>query len=298
MSLLSAIFAIAAALLFAQSASLQQSTARATALDSSTNGALAVLRSLLRQPRWLAGLAANVGGFVAHAAALRYGPLAPVQALLVVQLMFALPLAARRRRISLLPRDWVGTAIVCAGLVVLVTRPLTHGSIRPGALPPWLLGASGAVALLAAAATRVPVRHTQGRAAFYGIAAGVCSATTAVLTAVGVARLPHLSWPVFVIAATTLASGGLAQAAFASGSLPTALTSMTITDPVCSYLATGWLFLSVKHVTPWPLTIAGALVAVGIGILADSPTLHDERDSSGERSDRTDPDQPTSERVA
>ncbi|NUS42986.1 MAG: DMT family transporter [Mycobacteriaceae bacterium] len=275
---LSGIFAIVAALLFALSASLQQTAARGEALTGPRRSPARFLLDLVRQRRWLAGMAANLAGFGVHAVALRLGAIPVVQALLVAQLLFALPLAAFRRRIRLLRRDWTGTALVCVGLIVLVMQHISHETLRSQRLAPVLLGVAGLVALIAAAASCIPVRHTQNRAALFGIGAGCCSAMTAVLVVVGTEALPLITWPLLAIALSTLVSGLFAQAAFASGSLPTAFTAMTITDPVVSYLATAVLFVTATRPNPLQLVVAAVLVTAGVVLLANSPTLHDERD--------------------
>lgn len=172
MTALSFVFAIVAALLFALSASLQQSAARSTALAAPRRSPLiapfVLIGKLLRQPVWLTGLGANIVGFVAHAGALRLGPIPVVQALLVTQLLFALPLAAARRRLRPLRRDWTGTALVCAGLVVLVVQHVPHGEVQRPALPYGLAAVLGSVALIVSVTIRIPLRRTQTRAALLG----------------------------------------------------------------------------------------------------------------------------------
>jgi hypothetical protein len=80
------------------------------------------------------------------------------------------------------------------------------------------------------------------------------------------------------IPVTTVIGGILTQEAFAHGSLPTALTTMTVTDPVLSYAAALTLFAAAARPHPIPLAGAAVLVLGGVALLANSPTLHDERD--------------------
>uniref|UniRef100_UPI002454F59C DMT family transporter n=1 Tax=Nocardia wallacei TaxID=480035 RepID=UPI002454F59C len=131
--------ALPAALLFAVSAAWQQGSVRGAALAvESASGPLAVAgiaRTLLTNRRWLLGQACSAAGFLCHAVALRYGSISTVQALLVVQLLFALPFAARRRRIRLLARDWAGTVAVCCGLTMLVAQSVPVGPVRADRLP-------------------------------------------------------------------------------------------------------------------------------------------------------------------
>ncbi|MCX4098652.1 DMT family transporter [Nocardia sp. alder85J] len=280
---LSAALALVSSLLFATSASLQQSSARKAALaDPDATRFLAVAgiaRTLVTSRRWLAGQVASVAGFASHAAALRYGALPMVQALLVVQLLFALPLAARRRGRPLLRRDWAGTVAVCCGLALLIAQGVPHGHVRVAALPEAGGVILAAVALLLIASRTV--RSPQMRSALTAMAAGCCVSTTAVVTAIAVPALPHLTWALLGIPVTTTIGAILTQEAFARGSLPTALTTMTITDPTLSYLAGMTLFAVGTRPRPVPLLFAGAIVITGIVLLANSPTLHDERDPDG-----------------
>ncbi|MEV6323857.1 DMT family transporter [Nocardia sp. NPDC051787] len=123
--------ALLAAFLFAVSAALQQGAARQAATDSGQGRFLliaTIARRVITDHRWLAGQGANVAGFAVHAVALRFGGIAVVQALLVVQLLFALPLAAVRRGRRLLARDRAGTTAVCAGLILLVAQGVSAQS--------------------------------------------------------------------------------------------------------------------------------------------------------------------------
>lgn len=296
--------ALLAAMLFAVSAALQQGAARRAAGAAGQGRWLTIigiLRTLLTDRRWLAGQGANVAGFVVHAVALRIGAIAVVQALLVVQLLFALPLAAARRgratevvaqrdrggphraamntarrRRGLLVRDWVGTALVCGGLILLVGQGVPpHSGVRLTLLPGAAVGVVVVIAVLIGLARLV--RSTQLRSALAAIAAGCCFASTAVLVVAATAALPQPSWALLGIPVTTVAGGLLAQEAYARGSLPTALTAMTITDPVLSYAAGMTLFAVAAQPHPVLLAGAAALVIWGVVLLAHSPTLHDER---------------------
>src|SRR6185503_15997502 len=75
----------------------QQSAARSAALAAANSSGLlrifGLLRGLTRNKRWLAGWATNVTGFGFHATALHLGSITVVQAIMVMQLLFALPFA-------------------------------------------------------------------------------------------------------------------------------------------------------------------------------------------------------------
>src|SRR5262245_911537 len=232
MSVASVVLAVCGALLFTASAALQQSAARSAALAAPASAGLlrifSLLNGLVRNKRWLAGWATNVTGFGFHATALHLGSITVIQAIMVTQLLFALPFAVVRRRVRLLPRDWLGTILVCAGLVTLLTQGSPHGTVRRSALPAAVAVAVPTVLLLVVAA-RLLRRHSQLRAALVAVGAGICFCATAVLVVLTTDDLPHITWPLPSILISTLTGGLLAQEAFSSGSLPTALTAMTIT---------------------------------------------------------------------
>jgi hypothetical protein len=290
--MLSVALAVFAAALFAVAGALQHAAARSLAGAGGEPGRrawLPVLRHLsrlVRTPTWVAGFTANILGFLLHAGALHTGSITVVQAILVSQLLMALPLASLRTGQAPLPRDWLGTVAVCTGIGSLV---VLHGAPAAGTAA----GARTGVALIAGAAVTVMVTlvsvarlahaHAQTRTALVGIAAGTGFSVTAALTVVltgTIARDGLTSWPAFALAASAAASGLLVQDAFASGSLPTALTAMTITDPVASWVWGAVVFDATPPTGLWTLlgyAGCGLLIATGVVTLAHSPTLHDER---------------------
>jgi hypothetical protein len=294
--------ALVAALLFAVSATLQQTAARSAnprSTVAATEGAVAttrwdwlpvlgLLRPLFRDPRWLAGWAVNLAGFGLHATALHLGSIVVVQSLLVAQLLFALPMAAFRDRHWPLLRDWFGTAAVCTGLVVLliVRHGVPQTTARRGQTP-YLVAVAALLVVLLVAAARFDRRHAQLRSALVAAGAGVCFSLTAVFVVLVTDDLSRsgpfgalTDWPLYCVAASTVCGGLLVQDAFASGSLPTALTTMTIADPLASFVAGVVLFDVARPSGPVAavgLPAAGLLLATGVILLAFSPTLYDER---------------------
>jgi drug/metabolite transporter (DMT)-like permease len=276
----SVLLAILGAFVFALSAALQHSAARTAGLARPEKTIFGLLRGLVRNKRWLAGWIANVTGFGLHATALHLGTITVVQAVMVVQLLFALPFAVFRKRRWPLGRDWLGSVLVCAGLITLLSQGVPHGEMRHRLLGPAAIVGAGTVAGLIAA-SRLAVRHPQLRTALLSVAAGICFCGTAVLVTLATAELPHIGWALPSIAITTVTGGLLVQQAYASGSLPTAMTATTITDPVVSYIAGAVLFDVTANLDLGLLLVSGGLVAAGVVLLANSPTLHDEHDPVG-----------------
>jgi drug/metabolite transporter (DMT)-like permease len=242
---------------------------------------------------WLLGWVANLVGFAAQAAALHLGSIVIVQALLVTQLLFALPLSALSAGRRPLRRDWLGTVAVCCGLVTLLTvrGDVPQTTARRGEV--WLvLCAAAALILLLLLLSRVATAQ-QYRTAAVAAAAGVCFCLTAVFLVLIGADVPDrglpaglLTWPVPGLCASTVLGMLLVQHAFAAGSLPAAMTAMVITDPVASWIAGSVLFDARPQVSAGVLAGSAAgvgLLALGVVALANSPTLRDESRSPGTR---------------
>lgn len=282
-----------AALLFAASATAQQRAARGAA-DSAPappdeNGvmvALPVLRTMRRLVRdriWLLGTVSNVCGSLAQAAALYFGSVAVVQVLLVTQLIFTLWLSAMwdRRRPALL--ELGSAAAVCAGIAVFLSVPGT--APEAGSVDRWRIlvataCAAGLVALLVAfaAGRRRAVRAVPiavGAAVFFAISAALMKVTTDDLIHRGVPATA-VDWPGYLLAATNVLGFVLEQDAFATGSLSSAVTAMTITNPLVSYFVGVLAFHARFPASPGGLaglTGAGALVALGVAGLGRSPAM-------------------------
>jgi hypothetical protein len=290
----SILLAIVGAFLFAVSAALQQYAASAVPPEEDERPAVlrifGLLRRLTRDPLWLLGWVANVGGFAAQAVALHLGSIVVVQALVVTQLLFALPLGTVPFGRRPLPRDWVGTAAVCAGLVSLLA---TRGDVPQTSAPRshvWSLVAidAGLIGLLVLVSWFVrAVGHH--RTAAIATGAGICISVTAVLVVtVGNDISGHglsgaLGLPLAALCGSTLLSMVLVQEAFAAGTLATALTAMTIADPLASWIAGTVLFDAKPAVSPAALAgsvLALVLIGIGVAVLASSPTLRAARHPS------------------
>ena len=87
---------------------------------------------LARQPAWLLGLTCMIAGFAFQVSALRFGPLALVQPILAIELLFvfgylALLPAARRSGPRVRGRDWLAVAVMCAGISVFLRAAAPSG---------------------------------------------------------------------------------------------------------------------------------------------------------------------------
>src|SRR5262249_56817008 len=95
-------------------AAVQRGVARQTG-DQALRSRL--LWDLVRTPRWVAGVALEAFSFVIQGLALVFGPLTLVQPLAATDVLFALPMIARRQRRRLARQDNLGALTGAAGRV-------------------------------------------------------------------------------------------------------------------------------------------------------------------------------------
>jgi multisubunit Na+/H+ antiporter MnhG subunit len=135
------------------------------------------------------------------------------------------------------------------------------------------------------------------RAATLGVAAGQFFALSAVLTKLTTDDLLHrgvgataLDWPGYALALTTVFGLLLEQSAFASGPLPSALTAMTIVNPVASYLI-GVLAADVAAPNGAgslaAVGLSGLFLVIGIVTLAHSPSVREVAETPGQATAET-----------
>jgi drug/metabolite transporter (DMT)-like permease len=247
--------ALAAAVLYGAGAAVEQR--QAAAAPQSSAGRPRLLLLLARQPLWLLGLAVQIGGFAAHAVALRSGSLATVQmvvsgefvvAVLIVRIWSGRPLGRG---------SWAAALTVVASVVAFLalTSP-GHGHLtaQPG---------HGAAMALAAAATGGPALAAavvglraagRRRAVLLAVAAGLADCCSAVVTMAfshaaghGVAALAT-SWSVYAVAVCGAGTVLLTQTAYQTGRPILTLPIIAAVTPIAS-------------------------VAVGIGLLGETPRI-------------------------
>jgi drug/metabolite transporter (DMT)-like permease len=294
--LLTIVFALMAATAFAFANVIQQRIARVanikhTAADESATSAvpwlpvLAVLGRLMRDKWWMFGWLLNALGFTTHVLALHFGSITVVQATLLIQLVFALLLSAWRHGLRPTVRDWVGVAAILTGIatLVLLRGDVPQNRTTDGALLAYL--AIVVVTIPSLIALGRMAHGRQLRSALVAVAAGVCFCTTAVLVTVLTDRIADygawgwVSWPLAATVVSCMTGTVLVQDSFTTGSMPTAVTTMTIVDPVASAIVGIILFDSVRPagLEAWlGMPLAGALAVLGVILVASSPTLHDE----------------------
>jgi hypothetical protein len=209
--------------------------------------------------------------------------------------MFAVAAAALLRRERPKARDWYGAASVCAGVILVV---LLRGEVTQVAPPRDQVGRAVAGTVVLIAAILVLARGALPahlRSALVAVGAGIAFCTTAILIVVVTGDLARygpigaVSWPVPALALSAVVGSLLVQDSFAGGSLPVALTAMTVTDPLASGVAGVLLFDAAR---PGPATLVGlagaaVLIGLGVGVVANSGALTDDRSAQPSPADAT-----------
>jgi hypothetical protein len=232
---LAAGLALLAAALFAVAAAAQQ---RAAAAVPDGQAGVGLVLTLARRPRWWVGTLADLGGFVAQAAALGLGSLLLVQPLLVTSLLFALPLSARwgGRRPGRSDRVWAVVLAVALAVFVVSGEP-TAGVDRVG-LRGWAPAAVVLGVVLAGCLIGAVARRGTTRAVLLAVATGVLYGLGSALIKGVVGLLDHgvlavlTSWETYGAAVSLGVGTLLQQSAFQAGALAASLPAVTVGEPV------------------------------------------------------------------
>ena len=233
---------------------------------------------LFRQPVWLLGWIAAVGGFAFQAAALHFGQLSVVQPILVTELVFVLVLRRVWIHQDVAGAAWAAVLTVCVALAAFLTvAEPTGGHPEPEAAQ-WLsavLAFGGAIAVLAVLGMRgSPVR----RAALYAVAAALAWALMATFLKTATETLATSGiggmltrWPVYALAAAAVTGTLLEQSALHVGPLSVSQPLLVIVNPLTSIALSIWLFDERFTDSPAKIVIAVlafAGMAVGVTMLS------------------------------
>lgn len=287
---LSVVLAVLAAMASATAAVLQRRAAR-TRSDAS---GLALLRNLAREPVWLGGVAAIVVGFGLHTAALATGPLILVQPLLVLELGFALVLAAVAFHSRLDARECTAIAGMTVGLALLLVCLDPSGG-DPGAAsgPAWSTGIGLTLAVAAlfvwrahrstdspAGRARRPVYLGTATGLGFGLVAALLGAVAATFTRAGAAGL-LAAWQTYLLAVLGPLVFLSLQRTLQAGRLVLSQPAITLSNPIVAFGFGIGVFGEEVRTDAWLLgSIAGAALVTGSTVLlARFPLLHDDGSS-------------------
>jgi drug/metabolite transporter (DMT)-like permease len=255
---------------------------------------LVMLTTLLRRPRWWAGTAAAVTGYVFYAVALAKGSLLLVAPLLVAALLFALPLSAwlSHRRVS--RAEWAWAFLLTLALAVFVALARTAPGDYEGSELPAVAVAALSFALVGCCLLAAARFSDWRRAILLALAVGVLFGVVAVLTKIemnlltedGVMRV--LRSPVtYALIATAVAATLLQQSAFHAGSLKASVPAMLVLEPLVAVLL-GQVILGEHLTVSTPSAVAlaiatGAMAVATIALGRDEGAFEDELEAAASR---------------
>jgi drug/metabolite transporter (DMT)-like permease len=264
---------------------------------------LRLLLDLIRQPRWIAGVVLSFGSFAILGVALAFGPLALVQPIAATEVLFALPLIARRYRRRLTRRDILGALMVSGGVAVfLIVSPPTSGVGVPG-LTAWLpvlvataaiVVGSGFAALRVSGRPRV-VWLAAAAGIMYALLDALAKSTVDLLKADGIGAMAN--WEPYAMGAAAIVGALFGQSAFGAGALSLSLPVLDTLEPVAAVIIAATVFGERLASSPSLLGFqlaGGALAAGGIAVLSRSSIVAAETCGPPPRDDRP----PAGRRVA
>lgn len=269
------VFALAAAMSFAVAGVLEQRSTKQVPQRRALSPKLLV--DLAHRPLWLAAIGATVAGSALQIAALRFGPLALVQPILVCDLLFAVVLAAVLIRRHAPDKVMLaGCACCAAGLAcfLAIARPgggqetVTLAAVLPLAVALAVVLA-GCLVVASRGSRRIrPLALALACGVTYGVTAFLLKLVTHSLSE-GFSQ-PLRQWPLYAVLIVAPVGFLLNQSAFqADILLAPVLAIITTADPLVSIgIAHLWLNESIAS-TPFDIAaeVIGLLIMAG-GIIA------------------------------
>jgi drug/metabolite transporter (DMT)-like permease len=244
-----------------------------------------LIAKLVRNRRWLGGIAALVAGDLLGAWTLGHLTLSITEPLLTTNLIFALLLAVPISGQALQRTEIIGALLLTAGVAALsATRTVKAPGESFGSVSHWPV--AGLIALIAFILVYIGRRRTGTmRATLTGAASGLVFGIADALTRSSVQMLDghspaHLltTWPGYATVATSLVGLWLMQNAFNAAPLHASLPAVTATEPVAGIALGVVVFGDIVHVSPWLLAAQAASIAAVIGgaiLVARAPVFSD-----------------------
>ena len=276
-TVIAVVAALLAAFCFAVAALVQQTVARAAGADETMHPRL--LLDLARRPRWLAGIGLDAMSFLILALALAFGPLALVQPLASLDVLFALPLIARLQGRRLTMGDRIGAVTVAGGIVIFLAVAPPTGGVKAPSLTAWapVFVAAGTLSgITALAGLRVTGKArviwlAVAAGSVYGVLAALTKATVDVVAVRGAGVL--LIWEPWALLLCGIIGTLLGQSAYSSGALSLSLPVLDTLAPIVAVVIAATVFDEKLASSAWQLGVqlaGGALAVAGIAMLSRS----------------------------
>jgi drug/metabolite transporter (DMT)-like permease len=267
MSPAAVLVAITSATGFAVASVLQQRAAKQEKPYGTFDPRLLV--RLLRRPLWLGSWLPDLAASGLQALALRLGPLALVQPILVTGLFLAVPLEAALERHRPHPTDLAAVGLGAFGLAVFLSAVEPRAGVTNPSQLAWLGVGLGCGAVIGVCLLLARGASGTRRGTLLGAATGVLYAVVAALLKAVITRLTTdpvallADWHLYALAAVGLAGLLLNQNAFQEGPLTAPLTALTLVDPVVSVVIAVTTFHEQLSVNP-PRVVIGALALLAM----------------------------------
>jgi drug/metabolite transporter (DMT)-like permease len=251
---------------------------------------------LLRQPIWLAGIVAVIVSFVLQVGALDAAALAAVQPVIIMELPLTLFGASLLLGAPMGAKEWLATALMTGGLVVLIVfldpRPVARLDVPATT---WALAAAATVAVIGALVLAGWRSTESKRAAWWGAACGVAFGLTAAFMK-GMAHALHLgpagvlrSWTTYAMVATGIGAMYLLQHTLHAGRLVAAQPGITLLDPLTAILWGALVFgepTAAGASLLWA-AVGAAVLATGAWVLVHAPALQEVKSAGSASSPST-----------
>ena len=236
-----------------------------------------IFLDLVRQPLWVASVCGTLFGFALQVLALRYGPLALVEPLLVLGLIFATLINAylNKRWDPLLIGGVVAAAIGLAGFLAIAQPTNGQSSVGFLVILPLAVGLGAGVVGCLALARRSDFARPLALALACGINYGVAAfLVKIVVTDVSGGLSAVLTdWPIYALAVVGPLGFLLNENAFQKGTLiAPVLAIITVCDPIIS-IALGAAFLH-ERLNSTAVGIIGEVVSLAIMVTGVVVTAH------------------------
>jgi drug/metabolite transporter (DMT)-like permease len=244
---------------------------------------LGLIARLIRNRRWLLGIAVMVAGYLVQAWTLGHLTLSVTEPLLTLNLIFALILAVPLSGQPLHKTEVIGAVVLSAGVAALsLTKTVKAPSESFGSFTHW--PAAGGIALIALLLVQLGRSRSGGmRATLTGIAAGLMLGIADAFTRRSVqiidGRHPLnllVHWPGYATVIASLIGFWLMQNAFNSAPLHASLPAVTAAEPTAGIVLGVVVFGDVVRISPLlvAVQIAGVIaLVVGVILVARAPVL-------------------------
>jgi len=283
---LATLLALAAALMIGIGDVVQQRSAQD--VTDEQVGTWKLFGHLLRDRQWWAGTLTAAAGFALQAAALDFGSVMLVQALLVTSLLFALLISAmvNHRRISRWEGTWALLLAAAVAVVVTVGNPQEGRDRAP--LHAWVVAAAIMVPALVLCAIAARMFSGSIRAVLLGLMSGSLWGVFSVLTKGVVSQLgrgiaallrtPELyGWAVVGLSATAWE-----QSAFRAGPLTASLPIVTVSEPIVASVLGATMLgetVTTDHAGRVAVAVSVAVAIAAVVALARSEAAEVPRES-------------------